>query len=61
MLIKRQMRELLTYKQKMTDSTNNDDSKTSKGNHKSTQTDPNKEKSDYYIHYIICTYYLILQ
>ena len=54
MLIKRQMRELLTYKQKMTDSTSNDDSDTSKGNYKSTQTDPNEEeKGDYYIHYIM--------
>ena len=42
MLIKRQMRELLTYKQKMTESTSNDDSDTSKGNYESTQSDTNE-------------------
>ena len=42
MLIKRQMRELLTYKQKTTESTSNDDSVTSKGNYESTQSDTNE-------------------
>ena len=43
MLIKQQMRELLTYKQKMrTESTSNDDSDTSKGNYESTQSDTNE-------------------
>ena len=42
MLIKRQMRELLTYKQKMTESTSNDDRDTSKGNYESTQSDTNE-------------------
>ena len=42
MLIRRQMRELLTYKQKMTESTSNDDRDTSKGNYESTQSDTNE-------------------
>ena len=42
MLIRRQMRELLTYKQKVTESTSNDDSDTSKGNYESTQSDTNE-------------------
>ena len=36
------MKELLTYKQKMTESTSNDDSDTSKGNNESTQSDTNE-------------------
>ena len=44
MLIKRQMKELLTYKQKMTESTSNDDRDTSKGNYESTQSDTNEEE-----------------
>ena len=44
MLIKRQMKELLTYKQKMTESTSNDDSDTSKGNYESTQSDTHEEE-----------------
>ena len=44
MLISRQMKELLTYKQKMTESTSNDDSDTSKGNYESTQSDTNEEE-----------------
>ena len=38
------MRELLTYKQKMTESTSNDDSDTRKGNYESTQSDTNEEE-----------------
>ena len=41
-LLQRKMKELLTYKQKMTESTSNDDSDTSKGNYESTQSDTNE-------------------
>ena len=42
MLISRQKKELLTYKQKTTESTSNDDSDISKGNYESTQSDTNE-------------------
>ena len=41
-LISRQMKELLSYKQKMTESTSNDDRDASKGNYESTQSDTNE-------------------
>ena len=41
-LLQRKMKELLTYKQKVTESTSNDDSDTSKGNYESTQSDTNE-------------------
>ena len=40
--LQRKMKELLNYKQKMTESTSNDDSDTSKGNYESTQSDANE-------------------
>ena len=43
-LLQRKMKELLTYKQKMTESTSNDDIDTSKGNYESTQSDTNEEE-----------------